>query len=149
MDIKAFINDNNQVSVNFNDGDFTEEDGFDTAILISLLTDARAPDDRVLIPEKRRGWMGDLESPVENRSLGGFLWLIDQRRLTVDTLNDSINFAQLALNWFVEDGIAKSVTVSGDIIVKKGIQLLIVITSILGKTSSHYVNLWELTGNAT
>jgi phage gp46-like protein len=149
MDIKAFKNDLNQFTFEIENGDFVEEDGFDTAIYLSLLTDARAPENRAPIPEKRRGWLGNLVSPVEGRDLGSLLWLTDQSRLIPNTLNESINWFQLALNHFVEDGLAKSVVVTGDIIPKLGIELKAVITSASGKTSTHYVKLWELTGNAS
>jgi phage gp46-like protein len=130
-------------------GDFEQEDGFDTAILVSLLTDARAPADIVKQPENRRGWMGNIESPVENRELGGLLWLIDQRRLTQETLNDARDYATKALNWFVTDGLAKAVEVTGEIVPRSGIALTIIITTLDGRTQSHYVPLWEVTGNAT
>lgn len=148
IDIKATINDDNQITIGFENGDFTHEDGFDTAILIALLTDARAPEDRVSVPQYRRGWMANLHSPVEGRELGGLLWTTEQSRLTPKELNESISFAKLALDHFVEDGLAKSVIVGGSIVPKLGIQLDITITSVSGEVSTHYVKLWELTGYA-
>lgn len=148
MDIKAFKTDQQEYTVRIQDGDFIPDDGFDTVIHMSLLTDARATEDQVAVPENRRGWPGNLVSPVEDRQLGGWLWLVDQSRLTADTLNRSINYAQLSLNHLVEDGLAKSVVVSGEIVPRSGIQLTIVITSVSGVTSTHYVKLWENTGNA-
>ncbi len=129
-------------------GDLAGEDGFDTAILVSSFTDARAPEDIVKKPENRRGWMPNLESPVENRELGGLLWLIDQRRLTQDTLNTTIDYARKALNWFVIDGLAKAVNISGVIVPRQGITLSIIITTLDGRTDTHYVQIWEVTGNA-
>ncbi len=43
------------------DGDFLTEDAFDTSIIVSLQTDARADASEVFEPERRRGWPG---SPV-------------------------------------------------------------------------------------
>ena len=148
MDIKAFPTDQQEYTMRIQDGDFIPDDGFDTVIYMSLLTDARATEDQVAVPENRRGWPGNLVSPVEDRQLGGWLWLVDQSRLTPDTLNRAINYAQLSLNHLVEDGLAKSVVVSGEIVPRSGIQLIIVITSVSGVTSTHYVNLWGNTGNA-
>lgn len=128
-------------------GNFVTEDGFDSPILVSLLTDARAPADKVVKPENRRGWMGDLVSPVEGRDLGSLLWLTEQRRLTQDTLNETIDYARKAFNWFVEDGIATSVQVEGMIVPLSGITLTITITALNGETEVHYINLWEVTGN--
>lgn len=128
-------------------GNLAIEDGFDTSIFVSLLTDARAPADKVVIPENRRGWMGNLVSPVENRDLGGLLWLTEQRRLTQDTLNETIDYARKSLAWFVEDGIATSIEVTGVIVPLSGITLVITITALNGVTEKHYINLWEVTGN--
>ena len=130
-------------------GNFVIEDGFDTSIWVSLLTDARAPDDKVVKPENRRGWMGDLVSPVEDRRLGSLLWLAEQRRLTQETLNETVDFARKAFNWFVDDGIANNVQVTGVIVPRSGIRLTITITALNGETETHHINLWEVTGNVS
>lgn len=149
MDVKIIKDENDKFTIGITNGDLTPENAFDTPINMSLFIDARAPADLVVSPEKRRGWLGNTVSLVEGRQLGSLLWLVDQSRLIPDTLNKNINFAQLSLNWFVEDGIAKSVKVGGTIIPRKGVQLDIEITSLSGVTTNHYVNLWELTGNVT
>jgi phage gp46-like protein len=147
IDIKLTQTDGD-FDLTITDGDFTGVDGFDTAIDVSLFTDARAPEDRVTKPENRRGYLGDTESPVEGRSLGGLLWLVEQRRLTQETLNEVVSFANQALAWFVEDGIAKNVDVTGAIEAPHGMSLTIIITTLDGRTDTHYVPLWEVTGNA-
>ena len=146
IDIKLTQDESGAFDLTITDGDFEGVEGFDTALNLSLLTDARAPQDRVSAPEKRRGWMGDLNSPVDGRLLGSLLWLLKQRRLTQDTLNDAVSFASDALNWFVQDGIAQNVTVTGAIVPRQGIALTIVITTLDGRTDTHYVPLWEVTG---
>jgi len=145
-DIKLITTVTGEYTIGFENGDFILDQGFETSILLSLLLDARATDDRVLVPENRRGWMGDVASKVDGRTFGSLLWLVDQRVLNTETLNDSINFAQLANNWFLEDGVAKAIAVTGSIIPSAGIRLEIAITSDSGNTTNHYVNLWEVTG---
>lgn len=147
-EIKAAQNSVGEWTLGITGSDLTPEDGFDTAIAMTLFTDARAPDSVVAIPEKRSGWMGNLESPVEDRQLGSLLWLVDQSKLTQDTLNTSVNYARLALNWFIEDGLANSVVVTGEIVPRSGIRLTVVFTAQSGEVSTHYFNLWEATGNA-
>lgn len=127
-------------------GDIANEDGFETAIYMSLFTDARAPESKVIKPENRRGWMGNIVSPVEGRELGGLLWLAEQRRLTQDVLNEIVGYARQSLSWFVEDGIAQNIEVSGKIVPRSGIALIIDITATDGKTETYYVPLWEATG---
>lgn len=148
IDIKIEQNENKVFDVSIENGDLAGVDGFDSAIWVSLFTDARAPESIVRKPEDRRGWIGNLASPVENRDLGGLLWLTDQRRLNQDTLNEVVDYARQSLNWFVEDSIAKSITVSGEIIPLQGIRLAIIIKTPDGNTVTHYVPLWEVTGNA-
>lgn len=146
IDIKLTQDEFGAFDLTIEDGDFVGVEGFDTALNLSLLTDARAPQDKVPTPEKRRGWMGDLNSPVTGRLIGSLLWLLEQRRLVQGTLNDAVSFTRDALNWFVEDGIAKDVAVSGVIVPRQGIALTIVITTLDGRTETHYVPLWEVTG---
>ncbi len=127
-------------------GSIATEDGFDTAITMSLFTDARAPEAKVEIPEFRRGWLGNIESPVDGREIGSLLWLLEQKRLIQNTLNEAISYARSALNWFVEDGLAKRIEVSGVIVPLSGVALTIIITAPDGQTETHYRNLWEVTG---
>ena len=146
IDVKLTQDEFGAFDLTIADGDFVGVEGFDTALNLSLLTDARAPEDKVGKPENRRGWMGDLNSPVTGRLIGSLIWLLNQRRLTQDTLNDAVSFTRDALNWFVVDGIARAVDVSGIIIPKIGIAVTIVITTLDGRTETHYVPLWEVTG---
>ena len=130
------------------DGDIANEDGFDTVLFVSLFTDARAPETIVLKPENRRGWMGDIESPIEGRQLGGLLWLASPRRLNQKTLNEVLDYARKSLSWITEDGLAKRIEVSGNIVPKYGITLSIIISVAQGETVSRFIKLWEVTGNA-
>lgn len=146
QDIKVTLN-NGRFDISFENGDIVAEDGFDTAIYVSLFTDARAPENLVAIPEKRRGWIGNTASPVEGRDLGGLLWLVDQRRLTQKTLNATVDYARKALNWFVDDGLLSRIDVTGVIIPKEGVRLGVTMTALNGKTETRYFDIWKLTGN--
>ena len=130
------------------DGDFANEDGLDTNIWVSLFSDARADQTQVIVPENRRGWLGNLAAEVPERQLGGHLWLAEQRRLNQETLNEVIDYIRKSLEWIVIDEIALKIEVSGSIIPRVGIEANVVITSKDGITSDHYIELWRLTGNA-
>lgn len=147
MDIKSIVGEDGNFTLGITKGDLIAEDGFDTAINMSLFTDARANEDQIAQSERRRGWLGNTVSKVPGRQLGSFLWLVDQSRLIPNTLNKTINFAQLALDWMVEDQLAKSVTVDGVIVPKLGIELIIIITHTDDTVTTHYRKLWELTGS--
>lgn len=148
IDIKVAFQPDGSFDIPIENGDLANVEGFDTSIWISLFTDARAPESIVVQPENRRGWLGDTESLVPGRDLGGLLWLIEQRRLTQDTLNEVVDYARQALQWFVGDGLANSIEVSGEIVPLFGILLTIIINVPQGQTVTHYVKLWEVTGNA-
>lgn len=145
MDVKV-SKINGRFDVSIQNGDLQTIDGFDTAIFLSLMTDARASQSQVSRPEFRRGWIGDIASTIKNRSLGSLLWLTDQRRLTQKTLNEVIDYANKSMQWFVTDGIAREVEVTGNIVPRRGIALTIKITAPDGTTRTHYVPLWEVTG---
>lgn len=146
-DIKVTFQSDGSFDIPIENGDLANVEGFDTAIWVSLFTDARAPESKVIQPENRRGWLGDTESPVSGRDLGGLLWLTEQRRLTQDTLNEVVDYARQSLQWFVDDGLAKSLDVTGEIVPQHGISLKITINVPQGSTVTHYVKLWEATGN--
>ena len=148
IDAKVRPDNHGRFDISIDSGQIEQEDGLETAIWVSLFTDARADSSQVARPEYRRGWPGNLVSQVEGRQLGGLLWLIDQRRLTQGTLNAAIDYARGALSWMVTDGLLLSVEVSGAIVPRYGIQLNVVLTSRSGATETKYVKLWEATINA-
>ena len=90
------------------------QDGtLDSAIIISLFTDARAlpTDDYHGDP---RGYWGDAlsimgESPV---SVGSRLWLLRREKQTAATLRRAEQYAREALQWLISDGIAHSIVIA-------------------------------------
>lgn len=145
-DLKLTLDASGQFDLTIENGNLAKVSGFDTALTVSLFTDARANEAQVYLPENRRGWVGNIVNDVQGRQLGGLLWLIDQRRLTQNTLNESIDYAKKSLDWIVEDGMADNIKVTGEIISQRGIQLRIDIQIDKGKTETRFVKLWEVTG---
>lgn len=138
--------ENGAFEIVIENGDFANEPGFDTNIWVSLFSDSRADVSQVIIPEYRRGWLGDIASEVPERQIGSFLWLAEQRRLNQDTLNEIIDYIRKSLAWLVTDDIALKVEVDGSIVPRTGISADITITAKDGITSNHYIELWRLTG---
>lgn len=99
-------------------GDLVAESGLKTAVLISLFTDRRADADDKLPAEAsdRRGWWGDLVPPAEGDRIGSKLWLLSREKTTDAILNRAREYAREALEWLVEDGVAKSVEVAAEYI---------------------------------
>lgn len=120
-------------------------DGFETAIMVSLLSDARASAANVLTPSKRRGWVANILTADTGRQYGSRLWTFHQARLTPGILNDISIAAQESLNWMVQDGIAKSVSTTA---VKTGIKEVNIDINIITPTGTEerYAFTWRQTG---
>lgn len=91
---------------------FEEDEGLDTAVIISLLTDARAKDDDTLPSgTDHRGWWGDDYAEIDGDKLGSRLWLLDREKQLPEVLLRARSYIQEALQWLVVDGVAESVEV--------------------------------------
>lgn len=145
-DIYLELNSAGRYDLAIENGDFKTTAGLESSLIVSLLTDARASDSQVSLPQQRRGWPGNVMSIVSGRQLGGLLWLADQRRLTIATRNAVVDYAQKALEWMTEDGLLKTINTAGEIVPLYGIALNIKLTAHDGTTSNQYVKLWEATG---
>ncbi len=97
--------------------DLLTDDGLQTAVIVSLFTDAPA-DPGDAIPDgttDRRGWWGDM--PVDAAAqtgtpdvTGSKLWLLDRAVLNAETLARAESYALAALAWMKRDGVAGNVT---------------------------------------
>ena len=90
-----------------------DDSSLDTAVILSLFTDARANADDTLPPgaEDLRGAWLDSYAEVEGDKIGSRLWLLDRAKLTQETVNKAKQYCEEALAWLVKDGIAKAVNV--------------------------------------
>ena len=95
-------------------GDIVQANDLITAVMISLFSDARAPDDEEKPPLERRGWWGDSVHPVEGHSTGSLLWLLAREKQTQATLNKATDWSQEALAWLIRDGVAASIAVESE-----------------------------------
>lgn len=119
-------------------------DGLETAIIVSLGTDARAPASTVQTPSRRRGWVGNILTADSGRQLGSLLWTFKQARLTPAVLNDLGVAAENALSWMIEDGLAKSVQASVSKTDLRSVSVNILIVTPEGK-ELRYAFLWRQT----
>lgn len=91
-------------------GDLAADEGLVTAVILSLFTDRRAlPGDR--LPDgtdDRRGWWADA---YMDRPMGSRLWLLHREKEQDEVLRRAKEYAEEALAWVVEDGVAESVEV--------------------------------------
>lgn len=117
-DIETFIfNDTLGSSCDFGltSGALSADHDIKTAVLLSLFSDRRAEQDDVLPDESasRRGWWGDA---LNARRLGSRLWLLGREKQLREVVVRAREYAEEALAWLVEEGIAKRVVVTAEIV---------------------------------
>lgn len=91
--------------------DLQKDDGLETAIYISLFTNARANDDDLTPNQERGGWWGDAFSPVKDDKIGSRLWLLHPGKLNNEIAKKARDYALEALNWLIADGVAKQIEI--------------------------------------
>jgi len=110
IDIAVFQDTFGEFDIRFGtDGDFEKTQGFDTAIAISLFGKRRATPAEVPVATRREGWWGNLASLVEDFENGSKLWLLQQERLTNETVNKAKDFVNKSLSWLTEQGFAVNI----------------------------------------
>lgn len=93
------------------DADLASEDTLASAVLVSLLCDRLAQQYEVATGADRRGWWADAFS--ESRHLlGSRLWLLEREKQLPGVVLRCQKFCEEALQWLIEDGLAKAVTVT-------------------------------------
>lgn len=94
----------------FAEGDLQTGQDLETACLVSLFTDKLATPDFAPTDgtSDRRGWWADL---YNDQPLGSSLWQLERAKKTRDTLGLARRYAQDALQWLIDDGVASSVVV--------------------------------------
>ncbi len=98
-----------------------EDDGLETAVILSLFTDRRAEaDDPLPAGDDRRGWWADAFPSVTGDLVGSRLWLLHREKQTPQTLTRARDYAIEALQWLVDDGIAAGVEVDA-VVVRTGV----------------------------
>jgi len=116
-----------------------EDDGLETAVVISLFTDRRAnrgdavPGD----PNDRRGWWGDSFADVAGDRIGSRLWLLSREKQMPSVLARALEYAAEALQWLIDDGIARAVNVTAEV-VSQGVLGLGVEIVRSGKPAAQY-----------
>jgi phage gp46-like protein len=100
-----------QIDVGFTVGDIAADDGLETAVLISLFSDARATED-MIDPIDRdgdlRGYWADLDPSDET---GSRLWTIRRAKQLQSILARARGYAAESLRWLIDDKVAERVEV--------------------------------------
>lgn len=127
--------------------DLERDSGLETAVIISLFTDRRAEADDILPDgsDDRRGYWGDQYAEVEGDLLGSRLWLLDREKQLPGVVQRAKQYAEEALAWLVEDGVAAKVIVTAEIPRPGMLGLVIEIHKPDGQQLGfRFSNLWDI-----
>ena len=95
-------------------GDIATDSGLRAAVIVSLFTDRRAANDDEIpdgTDDRRGSWQDQyLEDP--NDLQGSRLWLLSREKQLPSVLTRAKEYAEEALQWLVDDGVATAVTVT-------------------------------------
>lgn len=84
------------------------------AVVISLFTWRRARPDDALPGSDRFGWWGDNFAAAPNDRIGSRLWLLAREKILPRTLERAREYAEEALQWLIDDGVASRVEVEAE-----------------------------------
>ena len=142
-DVKlSYISDYYDITFD-SDGNLETEDSFESAIINTILSEERAEESQVSIPELRRGWIGN-----ENNDLiiGSRFWVYNQQRLRQVDINLIRSEVSRALQrTFVDTGIAVSQSVRIQIFEDR-VNFTATIERPNGPTDEKYYAVWTGTG---
>jgi len=93
-------------------GDFKIADFLDTSLLRSIHGEQRALPNEMIIPETRRGWIGNEFQETED---GSKVWLFEQSPLNRKTLNGVKSALENSLDWMLDVDAAISFSVAVNI----------------------------------
>ena len=121
-----------------------EENPLAKDVLNSLFSWRRANSDDDVQPEDFEGWWGDSYSAVAGDQFGSRLWELMRRKVTSQTLETADEYAKEALQYLIDDGVARSVDVRAESPETGRVDLLVKITKPDQKTLSiRFQDAWE------
>ena len=90
------------------------DDELARAVYNSLFSWARARDDDSLPGDSRYGWWADTYAEEADDRFGSRLWLLMRAKLTDENVQRAQEYAEEALKWMLDDGVAVSVDVTAE-----------------------------------
>ena len=118
---------------------FAADAALESAIVISLFCDRQANADDPL-PDgamHRCGWWADVDGDL----IGSRLWLVAREKVQASVLLRAREFAREALQWLIDDGIARSVDVRASVARTDVLELDITIAR---RETGTFRKLWQL-----
>lgn len=122
------------------------DDELTRAVMISLFSWARAHDDDQVEGSRRFGFWGDSYEDVD-QTTGSRLWLMSRSKILPDTVERCRKYAQSALQWMVDDGVADSVSVQAERNGLDRIDMVITISRNNDNRQLRFSNVWGVIKN--
>jgi phage gp46-like protein len=139
----SWNNENQAADLELVNGRITTDDGLDTAVTISILTDARADEGDDV--DEMRGWWGDSYPAVPGDKTGSKLWQALRKKATAGGLRMVQEWAQSALRWMIVDKAASSVDVVAEYLLAGTTPIGIVLNiAIAAPSGERWSKLWEI-----
>jgi phage gp46-like protein len=117
-DIAIHLNENLFYDLALEKSDLKLDSGFESAVIISLFTDARPIDNAVNFPSGTsdlRGWWGDNFLELSEDRTGGEIWLYLRGKNVIENIKNIEAAANNSLLWMIEDGAATRAEVTAQI----------------------------------
>lgn len=112
-DFKLALGDVDGLEIVLANNDLATDGGLAAATALSLFCDRRVnPEELPDGATDRRGWWGDAFDPPGDPGIGSRLWLLAREKQRPDVLTRAREYAEEALRWMVDDGVARSVSAS-------------------------------------
>jgi len=143
QDVKLVPDKNGLYDISIEDGVIASVDGFQTTIVVSLFTDARAPASIVPNAHLRRGWVGDILKAAQDKKTGSYLWTIDQARMIKSTFKQAELHTIDCLQHLIDNNNAKNVNV--DVVPSQKAISINTDIKITENNTERYNTLWRLT----
>ena len=110
--------------------------------MISLFSWARARDDDEVEGRRRYGFWGDTYGDPGERT-GSRLWLLRRQKITDTVVERAREYAQEALTWLIDDGVADSVSVTAQRGGLDRIDLLVTVTRNGNARTLRFADVWS------
>lgn len=126
-------------------GDLKQDDGLETAIIISLFSNRRVTAEELPTShDNKQGYWADQFADALNDKTGSRLWTLQREKRQVEVLRRAEDYARESLGWLIEDGVASSVLASAQFMdgVTNAWELMISVQRPSGRTSRYQV-LWD------
>lgn len=123
-------------------------DDLPRAVLISLFTWRRANPDDELPGGDKYGWWGDSFPQIANDRIGSRLWLLLRSKLTNQTVIQAREYAEEALQWLIDDGVAASISVVAERLSLESLALgITIVRGDKSQLNIRFVDVWNYLAN--